>query len=129
MFYTAPSSPPVDVEAIPINSHTLSISWSIPSPEHANGVIRGYIVTLLEVDTMETFSDSANSTSIAFPNLQPSFTYTYRVAARTTDIGPNSPEMHVTLPEDGELYHAKPIYHLTICWRYPGSSIWTSQKP
>ena len=86
-----------------LNSYTLSISWSPPEPQDINGVIRGYTVTLLEMDTLESITDTTNQTSITLSSLIPSFTYVYTVAARTVSLGPASPEMNITMPEDGKL--------------------------
>ena len=100
----------MDVEAVSLNSYTLSISWSSLPPEHANGVVRGYTVTLLETDTLDSITNATNQTSITLSSLIPSFTYVYTVAATTIELGPASPRMNITMPEDGKLlthYHSK----------------------
>lgn len=86
-----------------LNSYTLFLSWTAPPPEDANGVIRGYTVTLLEMDTFETITNTTNLTSITLSFLIPSFTYIFTVSARTTELGPASPEKNITMPEDGKL--------------------------
>ena len=60
-------------------------------------------MTLLETDTLETITATTNQTSITLSFQIPSFTYVYTVAARTIALGPASPEMNITMPEDGKL--------------------------
>lgn len=72
-------------------------------PEHRNGIIRGYTVTLTEAATGERVLNTTLDTSIAFTFLHPSYTYWYTVAASTTLLGPASPAMNITMPEDGKI--------------------------
>ena len=60
-------------------------------------------MTLVEVDTLESFSYSTNSTELVLSSLHPAFTYTFSVAASTVEVGPSSPGVNITLPEDGKL--------------------------
>ena len=54
------------------------------------------------MDTLETITSTTNETSITLSSMIPSFTYQYTVSARTVEIGPESPEMNITMPEDGK---------------------------
>lgn len=104
IFSSAPSGPPVDVVLNATDSHTLSISWHPPIDEQRNGIIRGYTVTLTEVDTGVTTVISSNSTQVVLQNLHPFFTYNCTVAASTIILGPSSNTVTITMPEDGELH-------------------------
>ena len=83
------------------NSHTLSLSWSPPLAENRNGIIQEYIVTLTELDTGEIIEITASTTSVVVSFLHPFYTYSYAVSAVTTDPGPSSPVMNITMPQDG----------------------------
>lgn len=41
-----PVAPPTDVEAVPLNSTSLRISWTPPHQRHVNGINQGYKVTV-----------------------------------------------------------------------------------
>lgn len=94
----------MDVVLNATDSHTLSISWHPPIAEQRNGIIRGYTVTLIEVDTGVTTVISSNSTQVVLQDLHPFFTYNCTVAASTVLMGPFSNTVKITMPEDGELH-------------------------
>ena len=75
-------------------------------------------MTLLETDTLETITATTNQTSITLSFQIPSFTYEYTVAARTIALGPASPEMNITMPEDGKL-QSPSIMTLTLLMSLP----------
>ena len=86
-----------------MDSHTLVLSWSPPQPEHTNGILQGFTVTLIELATGERIFNNTASTSLTLSFLHPSYTYKYTVAASTTILGPASSVMNITMPEDGKL--------------------------
>lgn len=85
------------------DSHTLSLSWNPPLAEYTNGIIQEYIVTLTELDTGEIIEITSLTTSAVVSFLHPFYTYSYTVSAVTTDPGPSSSVMNITMPQDGTI--------------------------
>ena len=87
-----------------INSHTVAIQWHPPAIYHQNGIIRKYVVQVLEAsdssNTIMTYNTT--STTAVIGSLIPSFTYKFSVAAYTIAIGPYTALINMTLPEDGK---------------------------
>ena len=101
LLFVAPSSPPNSVTLTAIDSVTLNISWSLPSPDNINGVIRYYIINISVVDTLEHLQYTSADTNISVDSLHPYYTYTVYVAIVTIGIGPFSTGQSITTPEDG----------------------------
>lgn len=64
------------------------LSWELPRAEDQNGIIRRYVIVLIEVNSTGTeFEIEAETTSKLLDFLRPFTEYRYRVAAVTVRIG------------------------------------------
>ena len=104
---SAPTGPPLDVDATPVNSTSVTISWNPPALENQNGVITGYVINLKIVGSEGVTQYSSSSDNITIGSLHPFTTYAYTVAAQTSvGTGPHTTSSTVMTPEDGII-----IYH------------------
>ena len=103
IIFTAPSSPPFDLNYDQITSTTFMLSWTAPPSEHHNGIIRHYIVncTELESGALLQFFTMNSSTERLVDSLHPFYSYTCAVAAVTIMHGPFSSNVTVTTRQDG----------------------------
>ena len=89
---TAPSGPPLEVVAVVLNPNTIRLSWSPPSNNHLNGVIRSYSINVTELPTgdFREFTAPANDHELMLivQQLHPFYTYECTVAAFTVGLGP-----------------------------------------
>lgn len=81
---------------------TLTLTWNALPEGHRNGVVRHYIVHILEAVTMFTFQQVLYTTSATVSSLHPYYTYNLSVAAYTVAMGPFSVPVSLQLPESGE---------------------------
>ena len=104
---SAPTGPPLDVDATPVNSTSVTISWNPPAAENQNGVITGYMINLTRVGSEGISQYSSSSDNITVGSLHPFTTYAYTVAAQTSvGTGPHTTSSTVMTPEDGIIkYH------------------------
>ena len=82
-----------------INSLTILFSWNAPNAEHANGILRGYYVQIIDNSTGIQKNYTTDNTHLLFNNLWPNHQYTFRVAASTNfnERGPFSQLTTTTL--------------------------------
>jgi hypothetical protein len=85
-----PTDSPTDLNGEVIDSNSITLSWSPPSPEHRNGVVRKYIVVAVETDTGNEYNWESVLTTITIHSLHPFYTYQFTVAAYTVQQGPFS---------------------------------------
>ena len=102
--HTAPSAAPGNLQVVSISSSSLHFQWNPPPLEHRNGIIRRYVLFLLQLNSQTRVQQSSLSESITFSNLKPYTTYKCKVAAYTTALGPFSSEIENRTDEDGK-YH------------------------
>ena len=100
--HTAPSAAPGNLQVISISSSSLHFQWNPPPLEHRNGIIRRYILFLLQLNSQTRVQQSSLTESITFSNLKPYTTYKCKVAAYTTALGPFSSEIVNRTDEDGK---------------------------
>ncbi|XP_019848636.1 PREDICTED: phosphatidylinositol phosphatase PTPRQ-like [Amphimedon queenslandica] len=97
----APTSSPVISSHSIIDSHSVAIHWSPPSINHHNGIIRNYIVHIVEMsgsrNAVRVYNTTA--TTVVIGSLIPSYAYKFFIAASTVAIGPYT-SVVITLPED-----------------------------
>ena len=93
----------------------MDLLWDAPPFESQNGLIRGYIVEIRELETGLIFQLTTNSSNISVLNLLPFYNYTCVVAAETIAVGPVSIEIAFTLPEGGKL-SSDTICFKTVCF-------------
>lgn len=124
-FFAAPSAPPDTVYVTEIYSDSIGLSWSTLPPEHHNGEIIGYNITVTTINTGETFTVFSTANSTIISALVPFTSYSYSVAAVTVaGVGPYSSVSTVLTGEAGMyiyIYLRAACYQL-ICTMYYHSS-------
>ncbi len=90
----------------------VQLSWSPLPHELTNGIITGYIVTVLGVESNESYTVDTVATRYSVTTL-PYTSYMFSVSA-STDIGtgPPSPEVVIETPEDGKNVQS---YTVVLC--------------
>ena len=88
-----------------VTETSFTLTWQPPSFEGSNGVIRQYVIQVLEVDTGMTFMETSNVTEVILEGLHPFYSYSCRIAAETIGVGPFSFPITVQLNEDGKDYY------------------------
>ena len=81
-------SPPLNVNAITVNSNAVQVSWS--PPDMLNGVIRYYTVIYGIDGSSETEELSTTYITALVTNLNPFTTYVFYVVAYTVDLSNHS---------------------------------------
>lgn len=100
----APSAPPNQISVGEIYSDSVYLSWRPPSPEHRNGEIIGYNVTLTVTSTGEEYTILSASNSTILSSLNPFTTYTFMIAAVTdAGVGPRSTAINFMTDEAGTM--------------------------
>ena len=117
--HSVPTGPPHGVDATPVNSTSVTISWNPPAAENQNGVITGYMINLTRVGSEGISQYSSSSDNITVGSLHPFTTYAYTVAAQTSvGTGPHTTSSTVMTPEDGIIkYHFCYMRLLTCQYR------------
>lgn len=93
-----PSSPPFELSASLINSNSFLLSWREPLPEDQNGIIRHYLINVLEENTGREINMTSVATEILLEFLHPFYNYTCIVAAVTVGVGPYSNPITIGIP-------------------------------
>ena len=102
MYYypTAPSSVPQSVLVEAVNSTSAQVSWQPPPFEDSNGIISGYHVRVLGLNSDDNnVLPLVNATTLVVVGLHPFYAYRFSVAAMTVAIGPFSAAVTQKLPE------------------------------
>lgn len=99
----APTGPPrnIEVETTPTS---LSLSWNSPIPNLQNGIIRHYLIRVIEHETSVTSQLQSSGMDIMISTLHPFYTYKYSISAVTIDAGPYSEPTSVKLPQAGTIF-------------------------
>ena len=100
-FHTEPGAPPLNLTGEAISSMAIVLRWSPPAAESQNGLIRHYIVTVMELTTGSTFDLISTDTALTVYSLHPFQTYEFMVSAVTIGPGPLSSPFTVQTAEDG----------------------------
>lgn len=103
---TVPSDVPLDIQATPAGSRTLTLTWSAPSEDTRNGIITQYLINISVSETGERFQRIVDgmAATLTLNNLHPYYEYTYVIAAATSvGTGPFSVRSTVRMPQDGML--------------------------
>ena len=103
MHSAAPTAPPENLHATPLDSRTLHIAWQPPVEEERNGIIRRYVINITELNSGNEYQLENSSTKITVQDLHPFYRYSYSVAAETVALGPSTPGSIIKMPEDGML--------------------------
>ena len=98
-----PSIAPANTFSQVIDSHTLLLSWEELPLEHTNGIIQGYIVTIIEQETGRESSYLSAISMLTVTSLHPAYSYEWNVTAFTRiGEGPASfPSNRIQTSEDG----------------------------
>ena len=97
-----PSAPPETFNASSIDSSSLLLEWSPPSPGTENGIIQYYIVIVTEQETGMVFQYTPVDDSIMISSLHPYYTYVVTVAAVTVIGSGPANVLTIEMPEDGK---------------------------
>ena len=113
MHSAAPTAPPENLIATPLDSTTLHITWQPPVEGERNGIIRRYVINITELNSGNEYQLENSSTEITIQDLHPFYRYSYSVAAETVALGPSTSASIIEMPEDGKLiklYLAEDLY-------------------
>ncbi len=99
VFLTVPSGPPRDVSVNAITS-SINIRWSPPLPVEQNGIIRGYMVIVTDVN--QTLRFSLENISLTVSDLHPYSAYDVTIATVTIGVGVPSRDYLIITLEDGK---------------------------
>ena len=105
--FIVPSGPPTNVTATSLSSTSIKLTWMPPPLHNQNGIIREYIIHYYVSETRESVVKQSpdNYTSTIITDLQPYYTYSFKVAAVTVGAGPLSTEFTIRTLESGKLNH------------------------
>ncbi len=103
--FTVPSATPTNVSGSVINSTALRLTWESPPVDQLNGILRGYVVNVTEVETGRKFQYSTDTPEIVLSSLHPSYTYVCVVAAVTVGNGLFSLNVTIRTEEAGTCHH------------------------
>lgn len=98
-----PTFVPLNVVAESLNATNAFLSWDPPPPEHQNGVIEQYHITITVTETGEMLKHLSTYNSTVIGQLHPFYTYMFSVAAETVAVGPYSSQISLKMPEAGKL--------------------------
>ena len=114
MHSAAPTAPPENLIAIPLDSRTLHITWQPPVEEERNGIITRYVINITELDSGNEYQLENATTEITVQDLHPFYRYSYSVAAETVALGPFTLGSIIEMPEDGTLTKLCPVESMHI---------------
>lgn len=97
----APSQPPELPALIDITSTTLTFTWQSPPIDSHNGVVRGYIVKLVDNKYNVHSLYNVTSTTLTISGLKPYNSYNISVSAYTVASGPYSEFISLLTNEAG----------------------------
>ena len=83
------------------SSRSVSISWSPPQRDQRNGIVLYYLVTLTSTTGSITRNVSSVQQTVSISGLSPYTDYNCTVQAETIGVGPPSPVVQISTPEDG----------------------------
>ena len=98
---TEPSDVPENITLSAQSATSVLVAWQPPAVDARNGIIVGYTVGVVGVQTSEEFDRSTNETEILITGLHPFYAYRFTVAARTVGLGPYSTSLQLSLPGGG----------------------------
>ena len=94
-----PSGIPTRLMTLSVDSTSVLLSWHAPdADEYSNGVLRQYYIESTDSSLSQMSFYVSDNTHLLLDSLQPGHRYTFRVAAYTTEKGPFSEPISITLP-------------------------------
>ena len=102
-FSVAPDAAPTMLTASNVTATSVTLSWEPPESDLQNGVIRHYLIQVLETQTGNNLTYQATAhTVFTVGDLHPFYTYSFSVQAVTVAPGPLSVAQSVSTLEDGK---------------------------
>lgn len=101
-FSSAPSAAPSDFNVATPSTTSLLLTWSSPPDSYQNGIIRSYVVKIVEVNSDNVMVYSTTATTLTVGPVYPFTSYECSVAAVTVSQGPFSGSVVVQTPQDGK---------------------------
>ena len=92
----------MDISVYAINSTAISISWKPPMFKDVNGIIRNYILDIIEIESESSFINFTDYTSIFLTGLHPYYGYNITIRAVTIASGPASSIYNVITDQDSK---------------------------
>ena len=109
MFLVVPSDVPQNVVVESLNATHALLAWEPPPPEHQNGIIELYNITVMAADTGERLQHVSVYNSTIIGPLHPFYTYKFSIAAHTVDVGPFTTPVILKMPEAGKKSYRLPF--------------------
>ena len=106
VLFLAPSEAPESLTLVDISNTTVTLTWDSPALDTHNGVIRKYIIQVVDSSNTQSLYNVTGNT-VTITNLLPYADYDIAVSAYTVANGPFSSYLSVTSDEAG-----------TICYLY-----------
>lgn len=103
--FLAPTDVPSNFTGYVVDSNTITVSWAPPPPHHHNGIIRMYIIDVMENETGNSFSVVSLNTSATIAPLHPDYHYLIAVRAVTVLPGPVSSSVILRTDEDSQYFN------------------------
>ena len=105
----APIAPPVNIVATHVGSTSISLDWDEPLTEYQNGIIREYLVHIIEIDTGNNFSIAVSTKNATINNLHPNYYYDISITAVTVLPGPASPSTVIKTLQGNKVHYCRCI--------------------
>lgn len=93
----------MNFNGVPTSSSSIHLVWSPPAPHLQNGIIRSYIVSVVDVHRGLVYRNTVMDNALVVHDLRPYYHYFCAVAAVTVATGPHAITTVPTL-EDGEQF-------------------------
>lgn len=107
LFCPAPTAPPDSVMHLVVTPTSVTLTWIPPPSNETNGVIRQYVLFVIEEDTGRNFTLTSTVTELIVGNLHPFYTYHFAVSAFTVAAGPYTQQYTIQTEQDGKLQGCK----------------------
>ena len=111
----APSAPPQSPSGSAQNATTITLQWDPPPSSDINGEIEYYVVELVEVDTAQMWTFNVTENYIHISSLHSFYTYRYRIASFTIQLGPFTSYFNVMTSQAGEVICALMCIYRSHC--------------
>ena len=92
---------PQNVTVQALSSTSAHLVWEPPPPDHINGIIEYYIISITGVDTDEQLQQNTSESSTNISSLHPFYAYKFSLAAYTVGPGPFSVPIALQMAEAG----------------------------
>jgi len=94
-----PSGPPTNFQVRADTTRSLVLSWDPPLPQHQNGIVRLYTVTIILNNSAQVLTSTASTVRVT-AQIKPFRNYLCSVAAETIGVGPATEDVAIQTPED-----------------------------